>query len=311
MTQTPSSRREFIRRLAALGSVPFLAVPARSAVAAGPVTRPYGSYMKLSLAAYSFNKLLPRDAGPEAFKEAKMRLDDFVRYCAELGLDACEPTAYYFPKDVTNEYLLELKNLAFRLGLDVSGTAIGNDFCLPPGPERDAQLAMTRDWIDRAAILGAPVIRIFAGKVPAGDTEDAAVERCVEGIDESLNYAAQRGVFLALENHGGITATAEQLLRIVQRVKESPWFGVNFDGGNFASADPYAELERIAPYAVNAQIKACVKRNGQKEPADLARIVGILKDAGYRGYVVLEYEEDEDPFKAIPPLIDRLRTLTA
>lgn len=311
MTQQEPSRRQFIHRVAATAGVPLLAMPGRPAVAASPVPRGKGPFLKLSLAAYSFNSRLPRRAEPEAFEKAEMRLDDFVRYCAELGLGACEPTSYYFPKEVTREYLLDLKNLAFRLGLDISGTAIGNDFCLPPGPKREEQLAMTREWIEHAAVLGAPVIRIFAGKVPAGDTEEAALARCVEGINESLDHAARHGVFLALENHGGITATAEQLLRIVKRVKESPWFGVNFDSGNFGSEDPYAELAQIAPYTVNAQIKASVKRNWRKEPADLARVVGILKDAGYRGYVVLEYEDEEDPFQAIPRLIERLRELTA
>ena len=94
---------------------------------------------------------------------AKMTLEDFIHYCASLNLAGTELTSYYFPKDVTTEYLLSVKELCFRLGLDISGTAIGNDFCLPDGEARDAQLQMTREWIDHAAVLGAPVIRIFAG----------------------------------------------------------------------------------------------------------------------------------------------------
>jgi len=195
------------------------------------------------------------------------------------------------------------------LGLTISGTAIGNDFCLPEGDARQRQLAECREWIDYAAIMGAPAIRIFAGKVPAGDTEEAAIERCAAGINESLKYAATKGVFLALENHGGITSTPEQMMRIIDRVESSPWFGVNFDSGNFQTADPYADLAKIAPYAVNAQIKAAISPGGKKEPADFARIIGILKDAGYRGFVALEYEESESPFEAIPKLLDQLRPL--
>jgi sugar phosphate isomerase/epimerase len=156
--------------------------------------------------------------------------------------------------------------------------------------------------------MGAPVIRIFAGKIPKGDKEEDALDRCVAGINESLDYAATKGVVLALENHGGITSTPQQILNIVQRVKPSPWFGVNFDSGNFNTDDPYADLEKIAPYAVNAQVKVALKVKGKKEPADLGRIVKILKAANYRGYVVLEYEEKE-PLKEIPMYLEKLRKL--
>ncbi|MCC6694009.1 MAG: sugar phosphate isomerase/epimerase [Candidatus Hydrogenedentes bacterium] len=284
---------------------------AHRAGAAEPPTRNGKPYMKLSLAAYSFNKFLPRRASGEDASKAKMQLDDFVRFCADLNLDACEPTSYYFPETITQDFLIHMKELTFRLGLDISGTAIGNDFCVPPGPDRDKQLADTREWIDHAATMGAPVIRIFAGKVPEGMAEEQALELCIQGIDASLDYAAQRGVFLALENHGGITATVEQMMRIVKGVKTSPWFGVNFDSGNFTSADPYAELAVIAPYAFNAQIKVSMRHQDQRTPADFARIVEILRKAGYRGYLVLEYEEEEDPFVAIPRHIETLRGLLA
>ena len=273
--------------------------------AAENVTRPGEPLLKLSLAAYSFNRQLGRGG-----KAGSMTLLDFINFCAEMELPATELTGYYFPAPLTNEYLMQVKAKTFRLGLDISGTAIGNDFCVAPGPKRDEQLQMCRDWIDHAAAMGAPVIRIFAGKVPKGESEEQALTRCVEGINESLKYAAQKGVVLALENHGGITATPEQLLAIVERVDDSPFFGVNFDSGNFRTDDPYRDLEKIAPFAVNAQIKVAVSGpDRKKRPADLPRIVNILKDAGYRGYVVLEYEEKEDPKVEIPKYLDQLRTL--
>jgi len=229
-----------------------------------------------------------------------------------MNLDGTELTSYYFPETVTNEYLMNIKEKTFRLGLDISGTAIGNDFCLPPGTGRDEQLTMTRNWIDYAAIMGAPVIRIFAGKVPKGGNEAEAFNLCIEGINESVRYAAEKGVVLALENHGGITATPEQLLSIVKRVDPSPWFGINFDSGNFRTADPYGDLEKIAPYAVNAQVKVAVSPNDQgKQHADLERIVDILKQHDYRGYVVLEYEESADPYTEIPKYLGQLRELIA
>ncbi len=301
------TRRDFLHGALAAGS--GMALTHGFAAAAEPPVRTGTPFMKLSLAAYSFNRFLPRNWPTPRDSNPSMSLIDFIEFCAQLDLDATELTSYYFPAEVTSEYLLQIKELTFRLGLDISGTAIGNNFCLPPGEERDFQLKMTRDWIDYAAFMGAPVIRIFAGNVPRGETEEVALDRCVEGINDSLKYAAEKGVVLALENHGGITATPDQLLSIVNRIDDSPWFGVNFDGGNFRTDDPYRDLERIAPYAVNAQLKVAVEVSGQKQEADLARVVGILKDAGYRGYVVLEYEENDDPKTSIPKIIDHLRSL--
>ncbi len=282
----------------------------RGAVPADPVKRPGAPLLKLSLAGYSFNRMFAKRGTPDEIAKAEMSLEKFIDYCAAQGLGATELTGYYFPKVITTEYLLSLRAQTHRLGLSISGTAIGNDFCLAEGDARQKQLAECREWIDYAAIMGAPAIRIFAGKVPKDDTEDAAIERCVAGINECLQYAATKGIFLALENHGGITATPEQMFRIIEKVDASPWFGVNFDSGNFQTDDPYADLEKIAPYAVNAQIKASISPGGkEKQPADFERIVKILKDAGYRGFVALEYEESESPFDAIPKILDQLRPL--
>ncbi len=302
------SRRQFLVTSAIAGTA-AMGLDLNPAQAAEPPQRNGKPFMKLSLAAYSFNRLLPRN-GVAKDVEGAMTLEDVIDYAADLNLDAVELTGYYFPKTITPEYLASLKERTFRLGLDISGTAIGNDFCVPEGERRNAQLASCRQWIDYAAAIGAPVIRIFAGNVPSGDTETAALDRCISAINEMLGYAAQKGVFLALENHGGITATPEQMLSIVRRVDPSPWFGVNFDSGNFRTDDPYRDLEKIAPYAINAQIKVAIAPNGKKQEADLPRIIRILKDANYRGYVVLEYEEGGDVRAAIPPYIEKLRELT-
>jgi len=298
------SRRGFLAGGVATLAGSTIAASGTNAHAAKAPVRNGASHMKLSLAAYSFNKMLPRASRGQ---EGEITLEDFVDYCAKLNLDGTELTSYYFPEKPSNEYLLSLKEQTFRLGLDISGTAIGNDFCIPEGEKRQAQLQLCRDWIDHAAVMGAPVIRIFAGKVPKGGTEEEALDLCVAGINESLDYAATKGVLLALENHGGITATPQQLLSIVERVKDSKWFGVNYDSGNFRTEDPYGDLEKIAPYAVNAQIKVALKTpdNGHKE-ADLKRMVEILRSANYRGYVVLEYEEAK-PYEEIPMYVDKLR----
>lgn len=306
MNLTNLPRRHFM--LTSAAALAGLALPGQ-APSADPIVRNGTSHLKLSLAAYSFHRHLPQN-WPTPRKTGKMSLLDFIDFCAEQDLDGVELTSYYFPEEVTPEYIAQVKEKTFRLGLDISGTAIGNDFCKPAGEALDAEKAMTRKWIDYSAQLGAPVIRIFAGNVPSGDTEAAALDRCVAAIDESVAYAASKGVVLALENHGGVTATPEQLLAIVKRVAPSPYFGVNFDSGNFSTEDPYASLEMIAPYAMNTQIKARIMPAGKKkEPTDFARVIDILRKANYRGYLALEYEEDEEPRTAIPPLLKQLRSL--
>jgi sugar phosphate isomerase/epimerase len=88
----------------------------------------------------------------------------------------------------------------------------------------------------------------------------------------------------------------------------SPWFGVNLDSGNFQSDDPYGDLAKIAPYAVNAQIKVVMTSPAKKkEPADYAKLAKILRDAHYRGYVVLEYEEAGDVREECAKHLDKLR----
>ncbi len=302
----PISRRQFLvsTTLATIAGSSALASPARGAIDPIPRTRP--SHLKLSLAAYSFRDALAPKTG-----KPTMDLFQFVELAADLGLDGVELTSYYFPPDVTTDYLHRLKQRAFTLGLDVSGTSVGNNFCVKPGPDRDKQLGLVRTWIDRAAELDAPVIRIFAGTVPKGESEDEAIDRAIDGIKQSMPYAIEKGVTLALENHGGITATPAQLLKLVKAI-DFPNFGVNLDTGNFHGVDPYADLAQLAPYAVNVQVKTEVSTKGKaKEPADLSKVVSLLREAKYSGYVVLEYEAQEDPKIAVPRTIKQLRSLIA
>jgi sugar phosphate isomerase/epimerase len=298
------TRRGFLANTAlATAAGPLALALARPAAAVGPIGRTRPSHLKLSLAAYSFRDHL---TGPNK----TMDLFGFVDLAADLGLDAVEPTSYYFPEDVPADYLHRLKQHAFLLGLDISGTAVMNDFCLPPGPEADKELGHVRTWIHRAAELDAPTLRLLSGNWLQGTPESELEGRVVQRINSLLPHAAEKGVTLALENHGGgVTVTAEQLLRLVRQV-EGPNFGVNLDTGNFHGKDPYEEIAETAPYAVNVQVKTEIRRMGRsKEPADLARVVGILREAHYSGYVVLEYNAPDDPRTAVPRSIKALRSL--
>jgi sugar phosphate isomerase/epimerase len=297
-------RRDFLLGCSALAALTS-ATGALPALAIEPFERPKPGQMRLSLAAYSMRKYLADS------KQGKKSMDlfDFVDYCFKLGLPGAELTSYYFPDNVDDDYILKLKRHCHLRGVTVSGGAIRNDFCQSDMAKIEQDIQHTNLWTDRYALLGAPAIRIFAGTQPKDQSWEATIDRCVSACQRVCQHAEKRGVWMALENHGGVTAKAEGLLEIVRKVN-SPMFGVNFDCGNFrATSDPYAELEAIAPYAVNAQLKVDIAPNGKREDTDLERVLKILRDAGYSGWVALEYEASEEPKEAIPRWIDKLKKL--
>jgi len=297
-----TTRRQFLNSAALAGAA--WTVGARPVAAIEPIRRNGKSHIRLSIAGYSYREFLDLKKKPRP----SMTLDDFVELAAGMDLDAVEPTAYYFA-DTSPEYLAHLKGKCTRLGLDVSGSAVGNDFCVADPARLRDQIAYVKHWVDHVSRLGGKTIRIFAGSIPRGETEENARSRCVEATQEACDYAGKHGIYLALENHGGITQTIEQTLVLVRAVQH-PWFGVNWDTGNFHSADPYADLAQLAPYAVTVQIKTEIQRAGhKKEDADLKRLIDILRSADYRGYVALEYEAAEDPRTAIPRHIETLKKL--
>lgn len=303
MTQSSvtTSRRQFLNFAAASAALTALA-PEKSS-ASEPPQRKGKPSMRLSLAAYSFRDFF---ADP-----AKLDMPKFLNYCADLGLEGAELTSYYFPKDADDAYYIALKRQAFLRGIAVSGTAIGNNFALPEGAALDQQIADVKKWIDRAAVLGAPHIRVFAG-APKGIEHALAIKNCIASLEECCDYAGTRGIFLGLENHGGIVAEVDGMLEIIRGVK-SPWLGVNLDTGNFHTDDPYADLAKVAPWAVNVQVKVEMKPRGAASAlaADLPRLGTLLRDANYQGFVVLEYEAKEDPYKAVPAYLDQLRKVIA
>ena len=290
------TRRGFMLAAGAVGV-------AGTAHAIEPIRREGPSRIRLSLAAYSFRQQLDLKQRP-----APMTLESFIDQSAAWPLDAVELTGYYFP-ETTNAYLARLKGRCTRLGLDISGTAVSNNFCLQDDERRRQQINHVKQWAEHTARLGGKTMRIFAGTLERGDTEERARARCVEAIQECCEHAGQFGVYLALENHGGITASIEQMLTLVRAVR-SDWFGVNLDTGNFRTADPYADLAQLAPYAVVCQMKTEIQRAGQRpEEADLKRLFGILRAANFRGYVALEYEAAEDAKAAVPRALRRMRDL--
>ncbi len=291
---TPS-RRDFLRASAVTLAVPTVV----SAI--DPIKRPAGKPdLKLSLAAYSFRAALD-------LKKPTMTLFEFIDRAADLPLDAVELTSYFWA-ETTDAYADKLRKHADAKKRPVSGVPVRSDFCVADDAKRAADVSHVKEWVGRAARVGAKTVRIFAGNLPKGDTLEAAQKRVVAAIEECLPAAEKAGVVLALENHGGITATPDQLLALVKPIK-SQYLGVNIDTGNFKTPDPYADVAQIAPYGVVCQVKTEVYPGGKKEEADLGRMVKILKDANFHGFVALEYEAAADPTTAVPKYVKELRKL--
>lgn len=253
---------------------------------------------RTAICAYSFR---------DALKNKTMTYEDLVRLAVDLNVDGLDLTVYWFP-NTSDEFLLPLRRIAYKMGVEIYSISIRTDMCRPEGELREREVAEVRRWVDAAEKLGAGHIRVFGGNVPKTATEEQAAGWAAETLKRSAEYSGSKGIILGLENHGGITERAERIIQIVKQV-DSPWVGINLDTGNFRT-DGYSQIEMCLPYAVNVQVKTEIRaEGGKREPQDWDRILGMLAKAGYKGYLALEYEAEEDPATAVPRLMKELRRL--
>jgi sugar phosphate isomerase/epimerase len=267
---------------------------------------PRGARIKTSCNLYSFNGPLTR---------GEMSLDEVIEFCAGLGFDAVDPTGYYFagyPTPAADEEIYRIKHLAFRLGIEISGTGVRNDFAVPDAARREADVAHVGRWVTVAAKLGAPVLRVFDGRVmPDGHARSEVFEWIIAGLKASVAHGAAQGVAIVLQNHNDALKTAADFLEIRRRIT-SPWFGLNVDIGSLrTTADPYAEIAALAPHAYTWQVKELVYRNDVEERVDLRQIVGILRESGYRGYVPIETLGPGDPREKVTRFLGEFRDALA
>jgi L-ribulose-5-phosphate 3-epimerase len=294
-------------------------IPERS-IPPGPLPPP--AKVRLAISSYSYWH----------FRTAKVSIETVIDHAAHLDAPAVD--ILHRQMDMGEQepltrahrtYLAQLKRHAFRRGVDLIGLSIHQDFVDPDPAYRRRQVEHTLKCIEIAYELGVPCIRLNSGRwntirsfddlmrargdepILEGYTEDDGFAWCQECIEACLGKAAECGVLLGLENHWGLTRTAPGLLRLVRSIS-SPWLGVLMDTGNFLE-DPYDSLEAIAPHTVFVQAKT-YPGEGEWYTLDLdyRRIAGILKNAGYSGYVSLEMEGKEDPLTAVPKSLEMLRT---
>jgi sugar phosphate isomerase/epimerase len=272
------------------------------------------SYIKLALNAYSFNDVLMAKATPE---KPKFTLFDLLDWCAGQNIDALDVTGYYiptYPEVPSDEYIYELKHKAFTLGIDISGTGIRNNFASPDPAVRAADVERAKRWIIFAEKLGAPVIRLFAGPIPEGyeNKWDEVAGWMIECYKECAAFGAQHGVIIGIQNHGDMIQTAEQCIKVVKAV-DSKWAGIILDTGNFKVADPYADIAAVIPYTVNWQVKESVLGNTSEVKTDFNRLIKIIRNSGYRGYIPVETlklvgkVKPYDPFVLVPSIMNEIK----
>ncbi|MBA4410473.1 MAG: sugar phosphate isomerase/epimerase family protein [Bacteroidota bacterium] len=257
--------------------------------------------LRTSLNAYSFN-------GP--LMKGEMNLDELLEFCAAYQIDAVDITAYYFPgypEVPSDEYLYHIKQKAFLLGVEISGTGVRNDFSDPDPVKRKASVELVKKWIIAAEKLGAPVIRVFSGTVDVKDIpREKVVDYMVADLKECVEFGKAHGVVVGIQNHNDFIKTADQAIEIIKRVN-SDWFGLILDVGSYRTGDPYQEIAQSIPYTVNWQLKENLFVNGVEQKTDLDRIMKIIQEIGYRGYIPLETLGEGDPKVKVPLFLKEIK----
>jgi len=248
-----------------------------------------------SCCAYSYGDYL---------KSGKMTMEDFIRKAVELDIDAVDLTTYWF-KSTDPDYLLGLRHLAFKLGVLFSGIAIRNSLCYAEADKRAQQVEEIKKWVDATDILGTSQIRVFGGKVPKGATDAQGIDWVVETLKPACDYAAKKGVTLAIETHHEITEKASNVVEILHRV-DSPYASVTLDISNWLE-EPYGQIETLVPYATNTHIRDFY--GPPPRPLDLDRVWQIFAKAGYKGFMTVEYESTEDQMTGVPKLVEKVKAL--
>lgn len=295
----------------------LLATAAAGLAPAQQPAAPKPGGIRLAVATYSYWHL----RGP------KIPVEKVIDEAARLGFEGVE----LLHRQMDGEeiaYLNKLKQQAFRNGLALPMLSIHQDFVSPDAAERQKNIEHTIRCIHIAHQLGIPCIRLNSGRWKTvksfddlmkvkgdepplpGYSEKDALDWCIGSIEKCLPEAEKSGVMLALENHWGLTTRTDVLLKIHHAVN-SPWLGINLDTGNFP-VDPYPEIEKIAPHANIIQAKTYYGGGvWYSLNLDYPRIAGIVKKAGFHGWVSLEMEGNEPPETAVPKSLALLRSAFA
>ena len=259
--------------------------------------------MRIGSSSYSFKRL--DFDNPD---EKLLKLTDIFPLAYQYGLAGLELLAIQF-ESTDDEYIYKLKRLAIENSLDIYAISVHNNFVVPDENKRAEEIEKVRNWIKIAAKLGATVVRVFGGrwgtitdfkelmaregKEPPleGYTYEQGIDWNVRAFKECLKTAKEYGVILAIENHWGLTYSAEGVLQILNGVNDD-WFKVILDCGNFRE-NTYEQLESLMPYTIMVHAKTYfgggIFYDYNLNP-DYVRIIKALKKHNFKGYLSIEFE---------------------
>ena len=305
-------RRDFIQSSLLAGGLS--GIPSSQAISAKPSLQPS---IKLSVSSYSYWH----------FKGDKFPIEKVIDDAASLGLEGIDVLHRQMESE-DNAYLQKLKKHAFVNGIAMTCLSIHQGFVTPDKEELKKHVDHTNNCIELAYKMGIPCLRLNTGRwntiksfddlmknrgiepILPGYTEDDGYKWCVDGIQQCLKKAEECGVLLALENHWGLGSTPEGMIRIQDTVN-SPWLGLLMDTGNYLE-DPYDKLKMIAPRASFVQAKTYYGGGEWYSlELDYDRIVKILKDVNYHGYISIEFEGKEEAKSGVRKSVELLRKALA
>jgi L-ribulose-5-phosphate 3-epimerase len=316
MQEQVMTRRSILRGVLA-GSA-FLGSGALPSWAAGPTGKPEAGKIgdfKISLAQWSLHKKLY--ANPT--KMAEMNLD-FPKIAREqYGIEGVEFVNQFFKtKAHDSEYLKDLKTRAKDMGVTCVLIMIDGegDLSIPDQKKRDQAVENHKKWVDAAAALGCHAIRVNTGNHYSPTDVGAVAEAC----GKLTEYGEKHNIEIICENHHGPSSNPDALLALMKAVNK-PTFGTLPDFGNFPKAngkytlDVYDAIARMMPYAKGVSAKSYdFDASGKESNLDFARIMKIVTDAGYHGFVGIEYEGERlgepEGIVATKKLLETLRGST-
>jgi sugar phosphate isomerase/epimerase len=237
---------------------------------------------KISLAEWSLHRTL---------SQGKITNMDFPRIAKETyGLDAVEYVSTFFKgKGEDTEYLTNLKNECSKYGVKsllimVDGEGNLADTSLAA---RNKAVENHYKWVKAAKFLGCHTIRVnAAGRGTMGQMQAAAID----GLSKLSKYAADYGINVVVENHGGNSSYGKWLAEIMKAVNR-PNCGTLPDLGNFYEYDRYQGVKDLMPFAKGVSGKTHdFDAEGNESQIDYAKMMKIIADSGYKGYIDVEYE---------------------
>ena len=313
------SRRHFLQ-LAALAPMALGRAPAAySPLPAGGKAR-----FTPTLNAYSFLEQLNANI---ADPTKGIDLFGVCDFCVKHDIEAVDLTGYFFPgypQAPADEYIARIKRYTHERGITISGTGVKNDFTTADKAVRAEGVVLTKRWIEVAARLGAPVVRVFAGpqqknpkdwQTAAGGAPRDEVEKWMaEALHECAVHGEKHGVIVAVQNHGDFLSTGPEHVSLLKRVDHA-WCGALVDTGKYFTADPYEDIALMVPHAVNWQIKENVGSSLKTPATDFKKLVQIIHDGGYRGFVPIETlamgRKDYEPAAEVVKVLTAMREAIA